>query len=104
MAASADAKARAVEDSLKQWFRVELPRLWSGLPVMEQDLTTVRNDQGYPDPVRDLRNKVDSNEFFNDGAPSYPDSIKEYALSEALCNSRAMLAAVSFNLHLGLHV
>jgi hypothetical protein len=96
MAASADAKARALEDNLQQWFRVELPRLWSGLPIMEQDMSTVRNDHSYPEPIRDVRNRAGAIELSSDGASPYLDAVKGYALSEALCNSRAMLAAVSF--------
>ena len=72
---SIDGKINKVEESMYKWFRVELPRLISGLPVTEENLASYNNDDLIGGSGWGL---------------SSLGIEKSYALSQALCSYKAI--------------
>jgi hypothetical protein len=80
-----DEKIKATEDTCKKWFRIELPKLISGYPILEENIPSLldglkmaANPSSSSSPSKIIPNTIGSVQ--ND----------PYALSEALCISKAI--------------
>lgn len=86
--AALQSRVQTVEDTLHKWFKAELPRLLSGLPINEDDIS-MRNMFTDGDVLMyPLYSSVAASSDFMIHSQS-----RSYAMAQALCSSKAVQAA-----------
>lgn len=84
-------RVQTVEDTLHKWFKAELPRILSGLPINEDDIS-MRNMFTDGDVLMyPLYSSVAASSDYMIHSQS-----KSYAMAQALCSSKAVQAAAEF--------
>jgi hypothetical protein len=102
-------RIRTIEDASKKWFRVELPRLLSGLPVTEEISAFGYESSLYDSSARRIGSNSYGNGYgngygnessegrapnvFEDMTNCMPAMDKTYALTQALCSAKAIQAS-----------